>query len=89
MVASSPHLADRALLRADLAAAAGTFDTLVTELKAAAIGVVALAGEEIGVPVVLADNVPVRVGGDDLEETIAAIADLAIERGRRRWAQGG
>lgn len=89
VVASSPHLADRALLRADLAAAAGTFDTLVTELKAAAIDVVALAGEEIGVPVVLADNVPVRVGGDDLEETIAAIADLAIERGRRRWAQGG
>ena len=41
------------------AQAAGTFDVLLTELKAAAIDVVAAAGEEAGVPTVLCDNVPV------------------------------
>ena len=46
--ASSAHLSNRAALRADLAAAAGRFDVLLTELKAAAIDVVAAAGDEVG-----------------------------------------
>lgn len=89
VVASSAHLSDRARLRADLAAATGTFDTLVTELKAAAIDVVALAGEELGVPTVLADNVPVTVGGQDLDDVVTRIAHLAIERGRERGSHAG
>ena len=44
------------------------YDVLLTELKAAAIDVVAAAGEEAGVPTVLCDNVPVAVDGSDLSE---------------------
>lgn len=85
VVASSPHLSDRVRLREDLDAAAGTFDLLVTELKAAAIDVVAMTGEEYGVPTVLADNVPVQVSGDDLDATALAVAALARRRaGERR-----
>ncbi|MDO8964140.1 MAG: 2,3-diphosphoglycerate synthetase [Coriobacteriia bacterium] len=84
VIAASPHLSDRARLREDLAAAAGSFDTLVTELKAAAIDVVAMAGEEAGVPTVLADNVPVHVGGDALDGTIDALAALTAARAAGR-----
>lgn len=84
VVASSASLSDRTKLRADLSAAAGTYDALLTELKAAAIDVVAAAGEAGGVPTVLFDNVPHSVGGDDLDETAVRIAELAIERGKER-----
>jgi cyclic 2,3-diphosphoglycerate synthetase len=84
VVASSPHLSDRARLREDLDAAAGSFDVLVTELKAAAIDVVAMTGEEYGVPTVLADNVPVQVGGDDLDSTALALTELARQRAEGR-----
>ena len=84
VVASSSSLSDRARLRADIDAAAGKFDTLLTELKAAAIDVVAAAGERMGTPTVLLDNVPVTVGGDELDASALAVADLAIQRGRTR-----
>ncbi len=45
---------------------AGRYDLLLTELKAAAIDVVAAAGAEAGVPTVLCDNVPVSTDGGDL-----------------------
>jgi len=66
VVAASPHLSNRSRLRDDMRAAAGCFDVLLTELKAAAIDVVAAAGEEAGVPTVLCDNVPVALDGSDL-----------------------
>lgn len=84
VVATSAHLSERARLRADLAAAAGTFDLLLTELKAAAIDVVAVAGEAAGVPTVLCDNVPVSVGAADLDSAIHDVAALAIARAARR-----
>lgn len=84
VVASSAHLSDRARLRADLDAAAGSYDTLITELKAAAIDVVAEEGERLGLLTILADNVPVTVSGDELDQLALRIADLAIDRGRRR-----
>lgn len=84
VVAASACLSDRSRLRADLAAAAGSFDVLLTELKAAAIDVVAEAGEFAGVPTVLLDNVPRVVAGDDLDETTAILGDLAIMRGEER-----
>ncbi|MBI5231839.1 MAG: 2,3-diphosphoglycerate synthetase [Coriobacteriales bacterium] len=84
VVAVSPHLSNRAKLREDMAAHAGEFDTLLTELKAAAIDVVAAAGEEAGVPTVLCDNVPVPVDGQDYDALLRQVADLAIERGRAR-----
>lgn len=87
VVGASPHLSDRIQLREDMRAATGTFDMLLTELKAAAIDVVAAAGEDAGVPTVLCDNVPVPVDGSDLGALVDTIAAVAIERGRAR--EGG
>jgi cyclic 2,3-diphosphoglycerate synthetase len=88
VVASSANLSNRSLLRADMAAAAGGFDLLLTELKAAAIDVVAAAGEEWGVPTLLCDNVPIAVDGANLAAAIEAVAHAAMARGSAR-AEGG
>lgn len=84
VVAASTALSDRAALRADLRAHAGSFDLLLTELKAAAIDVVAAAGAEVGVPTVLCDNEPVTLGGDGLDAMIDRAYRLAQERHRLR-----
>ncbi|MDR3685427.1 MAG: 2,3-diphosphoglycerate synthetase [Coriobacteriia bacterium] len=84
VVGASAHLSDRMRLGADMDACLGGYDVLLTELKAAAIDVVAIAGEEAGVPTVLCDNVPVAVDGSDLGAQIARVAQLAIERGCAR-----
>jgi cyclic 2,3-diphosphoglycerate synthetase len=84
VVAVSTNLSNRSMLREDLARHAGEFDTLVTELKAAAIDVVAAAGDEAGVPTVLCDNVPVAVDGQDLGALVERVARDAIERGSMR-----
>jgi cyclic 2,3-diphosphoglycerate synthetase len=82
VVAVSTALSDRGALRADLRAHAGRFDVLLTELKAAAIDVVAAAGAEAGVPTVLCDNVPVSLSGDGLDAMIDRLYTLARERHR-------
>ena len=84
VVAASAHLSNRSLLRADLDAAAGTFDVLLSELKAAAIDVVAAAGAQAGVPTVLCDNVPIPLGGMPVDELIEMSVDLALKRGSTR-----
>ena len=84
VVAASGNLSNRSMLRKDMTAAAGEFDLLLTELKAAAIDVVAAAGEEAGVPTVLCDNVPVAVDGSDLARAIEVVAQTAIARGSAR-----
>ncbi len=84
VVGASPNLSDRARLREDMARCAGEYDVLLTELKAAAIDVVAAAGAEAGVPTVLCDNVPVGVWGADLESLIGDLGELARERGLSR-----
>jgi len=89
VVGATPHLSNRPLLRADLDAAAGTYDVLLTEIKAAAIDVVAEAGDASGVPTLLCDNVPVTVSGDDLGMVALRIADLAIARARERGGHAG
>lgn len=83
VTATSTRLSDRPALRRDIAAAAGSFDVIVTELKAAAIDVAAAAGEEAGVPTVLCDNVPLAVDGD-LATLVDELAAAALERGRAR-----
>lgn len=88
VVASSSALSDRTRLRADLAAHAGQFDLLLTELKAAAIDVVAMAGEAAGVPTVLCDNVPVALDGHDLGHLVERVATTALERGAARRTGG-
>ncbi len=84
VVAASANLSNRSLLREDLARAVGTFDVLLTELKAAAIDVVAAAGADVGVPTVLCDNAPVAVDGEDVDLIIDGTVALALERGRAR-----
>jgi cyclic 2,3-diphosphoglycerate synthetase len=59
---------------------AGRYDLLLTELKAAAIDVVAAAGSEAGVPTVLCDNEPVVTDGGDLAAVIDRAVDQAFER---------
>jgi predicted GTPase len=83
VVASSVSLSDRAGLRADLAGAP-EYDVLLTELKAAAVDVVAAAGAEVGVPTVLCDNVPITVSGDELGVLIDGLGELALMRGEAR-----
>jgi len=84
VVAASASLSNRALLRDDLARAAGTFDVLLTELKAAAIDVVAAAGAQVGVPTVLCDNAPITVDGEEIDSIIDGAVALAFERARTR-----
>jgi cyclic 2,3-diphosphoglycerate synthetase len=86
VVGSSASLSNRSLLGRDLDAATGKFDVLLTELKAAAIDVVADTGERLGVPTVLCDNIPVAVDGTDLGVELEAVARNATERGSRRKA---
>ncbi|MGB4594060.1 MAG: 2,3-diphosphoglycerate synthetase [Coriobacteriia bacterium] len=80
VVGVSSNLSNKTLLREDMAAAAGRFDVLLTELKAAAIDVVAMAGRDAGVPTVLCDNVPHAVEGDDLEGLLDRVAETALLR---------
>jgi cyclic 2,3-diphosphoglycerate synthetase len=83
VVGASAHLSDRVRLRADMLAAP-VYDVLLTELKAAAVDVVAAAGAEAGVPTVLCDNVPVQVSGDDFATMIDSLAGAAAARGAAR-----
>lgn len=86
VVAASGNLSNRTLLRQDMQAAAGTFDVLLTELKAAAIDVVATSGEEAGVPTVLCDNEPVHADGDELSAVIEHLMRLSLDRHHARSA---
>jgi cyclic 2,3-diphosphoglycerate synthase len=77
VVLLSGNLANRDVLLADLdsPAAAGA-EVFLTEIKAAAIDVVAEAAETRGVPVVFADNEVLPLPGEsDLDEAAAALAD--------------
>jgi cyclic 2,3-diphosphoglycerate synthase len=86
VVSVSPHLADRAALRRDLAAAP-RFDVLLTELKAAAVDVGARVALDRGAEVVFVDNRPVAAGGDgDLDDLIREVTSVARDRARGRMA---
>jgi cyclic 2,3-diphosphoglycerate synthetase len=84
VAAVTTHLSNRAALREELARHAGAFDLIVSELKAAAIDVVAAEGEAQGIPTVLCDNVPIAVDGTDLEDAIISVAGTALARGTTR-----
>lgn len=85
----STHLADRDSLRTDFQSGAmDRVDTVVTEIKAAAIDVVAEMAAERGLPVVFMDNIPVEVGPDGalregsstLDEMVRRLAETAGQR---------
>ena len=77
----STNLADRDALRRDVEAEAmDRVDTVVTEIKAAAIDVVAEEAARRGLPVVFMDNEPVEVSPEGvLLEQSGALEDLARE----------
>jgi cyclic 2,3-diphosphoglycerate synthetase len=83
VVLLSGSLADRPALLADLdSPAAARAEVFLTEIKAAAIDVVAEAAETRGLPVVFADNEVLPLPGErDLDEAVAALADAVIAAG--------
>jgi cyclic 2,3-diphosphoglycerate synthetase len=80
----SANLADRSALERDLAGAEwGRIDTVLTEIKAAAIDVVAEMAEVRGVPVVFVDNLPLEVppaGQGELASVAGALYRTAEQR---------
>jgi len=85
VVGSSPYLSNRSKLRQDLANVSEPYDLLLTELKAAAIDVVAELGDELGIETVLCDNVPIATDGTDLSGAVVGLARgvIASYTGRR------
>lgn len=79
VVGVSHHLADRTRLVEDLGAAAGSYEILACELKAAAVDVAVRAAVEDGAEVVFLDNRPLAVEGD-LDAEILNVARRALER---------
>jgi cyclic 2,3-diphosphoglycerate synthetase len=63
--------------------AEGSYEVLLTELKAAAVDVAARAARSAGAEVVFADNIPVAVEGD-LEAAFDSIVERAISRANTR-----
>jgi cyclic 2,3-diphosphoglycerate synthase len=85
----STSLADRAALRRDLESEAmSRVDAVVTEIKAAAIDVVAEEAVARGLPVVFMDNVPVVVSAGGGEAESGRLDGLAVglaARARERF----
>jgi cyclic 2,3-diphosphoglycerate synthetase len=79
VVGITHHLADRSALARDLAEAEGSYEVLVTELKAAAVDVATRQALDAGVEVIYADNLPVAIEGD-LSADLLGIARRAQER---------
>lgn len=83
VVGVTHRLADRPKLSQELAEAKGTYDVLLTEVKAAAIDVAAQAARAAGAGVVFADNLPVALDGD-LDAAFGRVGELAITRSKER-----
>jgi cyclic 2,3-diphosphoglycerate synthetase len=84
VVATSSSLSDRRTLERDLRSAP-PFDTLLTELKGAAIDVGARLARERGAGVVFVENRPVAAGGDgDVDDLLVRLVERARERGSVR-----
>jgi cyclic 2,3-diphosphoglycerate synthetase len=80
IVLVSGSLADRGALLAELdSPAAAAAEVYLTEIKAAAIDIVAETAETRGIPVVFADNEVVPLPGErDLDEAVSALADTVV-----------
>jgi len=79
VVGITHHLADRSALESDLTRAEGSYEVLVTELKAGAVDVATRKAMEAGADVTYADNLPLSVEGD-LSSAILALAEKAAAR---------
>jgi cyclic 2,3-diphosphoglycerate synthetase len=81
-----PDLAHRQALREAVTKAARVADVFVTEIKAAAIDVVAEAAEAAGKRLVFCDNEPLAVDDTDLACQVEALAGRCEERFEERRA---
>ena len=79
VVGITHRLADRSRLSQDMQAAKGTYEVLLTELKAAAVDVAARAAVAAGAAVVFADNIPTATDGD-----LGAAFDVVVETATAR-----
>ena len=80
VVVASGDLACRPALAAAVARAEVAADVFLTEIKAAAIDVVAEAADRAGKALVFCDNEPVAVDGSELGARIVALAARCVER---------
>ena len=87
VVLVSCDLADRRRLPAAVARAAAEADVFLTEIKAAAVDVVAEGAAAAGRELVFCDNEPVALAGD-LGAAVDRLAGLAAERFAARVADG-
>jgi cyclic 2,3-diphosphoglycerate synthetase len=79
VIAVSGNLSKRTRLREELEdGRLAEADAFVTEIKAAAIDVVAAAAEERGVELVFCDNRPQPVDGEDLDGRLVDLAHAAV-----------
>ncbi|MBC7092666.1 2,3-diphosphoglycerate synthetase [Candidatus Bipolaricaulota bacterium] len=81
VVGASPHLSNRPKLRQDLAAA-GDFDVLLAELKAAGVDVAARTALACGKDVVFVDNEPVAPNIEELDQCLERLAVEAVQAKR-------
>jgi cyclic 2,3-diphosphoglycerate synthase len=80
---AAADLSDRPALAAAVRRAAAAADVFLTEIKAAAIDVVAEAAAAAGKELVFCDNEPVATDGTDLTAAFANVVRTALERHRR------
>ena len=79
VVVAAADLADRSRLADDVRRATDEADVFLTEIKAAAVDMVAEAADAAGKELVFCDNEPVALQGD-LGEAVDGLAALAAER---------
>ena len=90
VVGLSSNLSRRPALRSELSVLLEPkkVDTLLTELKAAAVDVATAMALERGIEVVYADNVPLQVGDTNLDSAILDVVTFALERFAQRHSSG-
>lgn len=80
VVGVTSHLANRPLLKEDIAKYIDEADVLLTELKAAAIDVATKEGIDAGLDVIYCDNIPIPIDYTypDLSKSVISLVDSAI-----------
>jgi cyclic 2,3-diphosphoglycerate synthetase len=80
VVGTTPHLSNRPLLQKDIERYLDQADTMLTELKAAAVDVATKDALQAGLEVVYCDNIPHVINEeDDLPQALIRVVDSAIK----------
>ncbi len=81
VVAISPHLSNRPLLKKDIEANIDDVDVMLTELKAAAVDVVTKDALDANLELVYCDNIPIPISDEyDLKGNIMNIVNNALKK---------